>query len=413
MALSFIEKSRRHLNRTFVSLNIKDFRFLTLSSLGMGYGQWFQMVGLPLIAYDMTGSGAQMGLITALRGGIVIVASPIGGILSDKFSRRAVVIWSSAMGAIQAGVLAAILLAGFAQVWHLYVFSLLEGFATGINQPARIAFVRDVVDTPDLPNAVAINSIATNGARVTGPPLAGAIYGFFGGGALFLALAGVKIMAMALTMLISKQTRQVVSSGSESALSGFWNAIRYCVQDHVLLTLLLVSYIPAFLIYPYFQMLPFFAYEVLGTDATGVGWLGSALGWGSIVGLLIMAFAGNIPRKGLIMFGTLVIYTLFIIGFSQSQVFALSMMFLAVGGVFHSPAMALNHTLLLLRAREDMTGRVMAINGLSQGFLPLGLIPLGFAVDRWGAPNSVGLFIFAAFLLITVLAIFSPDARKA
>ena len=379
----------------------------------MGYGQWFQMVGLPLIAYDMTGSGTQMGFITAVRGGIVLVASPVGGILSDRFSRRTVVVLSSAMGALQAAALAFIILGGFAQVWHLYVFVLLEGFATGVNQPARIAFVRDVVDTPNLPNAVALNSIATNGARITGPPLAGAIYGFFGAGALFLTPARVKKRAPGLTMLISRQTRQVVGQGGESALVSLWNGVRYAFQDRVVLSLLLVAYIPPFLIYPYFQMLPFFAYDVLGTDAQGVGWLASALGWGSIVGLTIMAFAGNIPRKGLVMFATLLIYTLFIVGFSQSQVFAVSMAFLIVGGLFHAPAMALTHTLLLLRAREDMTGRVMALNGMGQGFLPLGLIPLGFAVDQWGAPSAVGVFVLAAVVLIALLAVLSPGLRRA
>ncbi|MSQ41133.1 MAG: MFS transporter, partial [Dehalococcoidia bacterium] len=378
-----------------------------------GCGQWFQMLGLPLVVYDMTGSATQTGLITAARGGIVLLAAPLGGILSDRFSRRTLIVVVSAIAAVQAAALAVLMVSAQAELWHLYIFALVEGAANGINQPARTSFVRDVVDAPDLPNAIALNSIVQNAARVTGPPLAGAMYGFLGKEAVFFSLAALKLLSMGVTLLISHQTRQVVSRTQESALESLWGGFRYSYENKMVLALLIVHIIPPLLIFPYFAMLPFFVYDVLGSDAQGMGWIASALGWGSLVGLAWMTFAGDLRRKGLVMFVGLLVYTLLIVGFARSESFALSMTLLIVAGVFFAPAMALVQTLLLLKTRADMTGRVQALNGMSQGVAPLSNIPMGILVDVWGAPNAVTLFVSLAVVAIVVVAILAPSLRRA
>lgn len=409
---TIVDRSWGYLGRTFDSLRIRDFRYLTASSLGMGFGQWFQQIGLGLLVYDLTGSATQLGLITAVRGGMLLLAALAGGILSDRLSRRTVIIASTGVGAVQAAVLVALIVWGVAQVWHLYIFALVEGLATGINQPARFAFVRDITTQESLPNAVALNSLAMNASRVVGPPLAGVIYGLLGAAWLFIGLALLKMIAMGLTMLISRQTRQVFAEAGEAPLRTLWGGIRYAFKDRTILALLVVAAIPSLLVYPYVQMLPFFAYEVLGSGPQGYGVLASGMGYGSIIGLVVLAFMGDIPRKGLVMFASLLAYCVFVVAFTQSEVFGLSMALLIIGGTFHGPSITLTQTLLLLRSRQEMTGRVMSLNGMTQGLQPLGAIPMGIAIDAWGPANAVAAFVVAAAVTVAVTAALAGSLRR-
>ncbi len=413
MALGILQRSRNYLVRPLASLKVRDFRYLALSNLAQGFGQWFQTVGLPLVVFEMTKSGTQMGLIAGARGGIVLVASPLGGILSDRFSRRTVIVVFSAIAAIQAAALALLMATDLIKIWHLYVFAVVEGFANGVNQPARTAFVSDAVDAPDLPNAIALNSIVQNAARVTGPPLAGAIYGFLGKEAVFFGLAALKLLSMGVTLLISRQTRQVINRKQESALRSLWEGVRYSYDNKVVLALLIVHAVPSLLVFPYINILPFFAFDVVHSNAQGLGWLYSGVGWGSLIGLAWMAFAGDLRHKGLVMFGTFLVYALFLVGFSRSGSFALSMTLLIMAGVVFAPTSALSQIILLLKTRGDMTGRVVALYSMVMGIAPLGAILMGVAVDLWGPQNAVSVFASLAVASVIVVAIFAPSLRRA
>ena len=257
-----------------------------------------------------------------------------------------------------------------------------------------------------------MTAITMNASRVSGPPLAGAIYGLMGAAQLFFILAGLKVVAMGTTMLISRQTRQVMTLTQEAPLRSLWAGVQFAVQDRAILALVVLNTISSLVIYPYVQLLLFFAYDVLNSGAQGYGWLASALGWGSIAGLVVIVFAGDVPRKGLIMFGTLLLYALLVVAFTQSESFVLSWGLLMVAGIFHGPALALTNTLFLLKTRENMTGRVMALNGMAHGLMPLGAIPMGIGVDLWGAPNAVGAFVLMGALAIAVTAVFSTSLRR-
>ena len=402
---------RAYRERTFASLAIRDFRYLALAALTMGFGLWFQQIGL--LVYELTGSGTRLGLLIAAGGGAGLVATPIGGILSDRLSRRSVIIGASTVGAVQSAVLATLVIADLAAMWHLYLFAIIGGAVLGVNEPARFAFVRDVTTKETLPNAVALTSLAMNASRVAGPPLAGVLYGFLGTASLFFGLAALLAVGIVLTMLISRRTGQVMALSMESPLRSLWEGMRYAGQNRVILTLVVINAIPALFMYAYVQMLPFFAYNVLDAGPQGYGWLASALGYGSIVGLVLLALAGDIPRKGMVLLGAVLCYAVLVLVFTQSTVFALSIVLLMLAGVFHGPFITLVQTLLLMTSREDMTGRIVSLNGLGFGLVPLGAIPMGIAIDAWGAPSAVAAFTLAAISAIVVTVALAGSLRRA
>ena len=405
------KRAKPTLAETFIAFRLRDFRYLTLSTLAVGYGQWAQQIGLFLLILDVTGSAAQLGLLAAFRGGIGVVVAPIGGILADRYPRRMIIVWSTAAGGLLAGVLAALILTDLIVVWHMYAIALLGGTLQSINQPARQAFVYDVTTDETLPNAVAMNSIAQNVARISGPVLAGAMVGFIGIAAPFIFIVIVQSIAMVLTLMISRSTRQQPISRGQSALKQTIEGFKYSWEDRPILGLILVSAIPSLLVYPY---IPFMAVvsEELGQGEFGFGLLTSMMGWGSIVGLMLLAVMGDRPDKGRIMLGGFLIYTSLLIVFAFSSVFVLSLAILAIAGVFHSIAMALNNTLIQLTVKNEMRGRVMAVWQMSHGLQPLGSLPMGLLVGAYGAQIGIGSFMIAATAIFAIFAVFWGSVRR-
>src|SRR5690606_25522228 len=127
--------------QTFESFRLRDFRYLAASTLAAGFGQWAKQLALFALVYEMTGSAVQLGTVAAFRGGVGTLIAPYGGYLSDWFSRRQVVVLSTLLDALLAGVLAILVLMEQHQLWHIYAIAFGGGLAQSINQPARQAFV--------------------------------------------------------------------------------------------------------------------------------------------------------------------------------------------------------------------------------------------------------------------------------
>ena len=405
-------RRRASLSEAFVSFRMADFRYLALSSLAVGYGQWAQQIGLFWLVLQFTDSPAQLGFLAAFRGGIGIVVSPVGGILADRYPRRAIMIWSTFAGAAVAGVLATMVITELAQVWHLYVFALLGGILQSVSAPTRQAFVYDVSTDETLANAIAMNSIVQSVSRVSGPPLAGALIGFLGVASPFVFITVIHLVATAMTLLISHRTRQVRIGSGEGALVQILEGFRYCWRDRRILGLIVVSAIPSVLIIPYIPFMAVISEEVLGRGAAGFGLLASMLGWGSILGLLVFAFIGDIRRKGRVMLGCEIVYASLVIGFAWSETFYLSLTFLAVAGIFHSIGRVLGNTLIQLAAPNEMRGRVMAVWQMSHGLQPLGSLPMGLAVARFGPQLGIGMFMVAACVSFIVFTLTWSSVRR-
>ncbi|MEZ4502434.1 MAG: MFS transporter [Dehalococcoidia bacterium] len=396
----------------FVSFRERDFRYLALSTLAVGFGQWAQQIGLFWLVLELTGSSAQLGFIAAFRGGVGTLIAPIGGVLADRYSRRLIMVWSTIAGALLAGVLAALVVTDLIHVWHAYAFALAGGILQSINQPTRQAFVYDVSTDETLPNAIAMNSVVQNVSRVTGPPLTGAMIGFLGVASPFIFIVVVQVIASVMTLLISHNTRQVKLRGGANPFRQIGEGFKYTWQDKRILGLVIVSAIPALLVYPYIPFLAVISEEVLGRGAQGFGFLASMLGWGSIVGLMLLATMGPRLTSGRVMLFCFTIYSAMLIGFSWSTVYPLSLGILAVAGIFHSIGMALTNTLIQMAVRNELRGRVMAVWQMTNGLQPLGSAPMGLLVAAAGPSIGIGSFMIAATVLFVLFTATWGSVRR-
>jgi MFS family permease len=397
------------LRRTFVSLASRDFRYLTLGTIAEGFGMWGQQIAVAWLVYVLTGSAAQLGAVAFAGGLLALLLMPFGGILADRYPRRTIIVVSTLAGAAQSFALAFLVLAGLVEVWHVYAFAVLSSITMAANQPARQAYVFDVSTESTLANAVAMNNIAMNLARIVGPPLAG-LLAAAAVGAPFVFVAGMRALASWATLRMTPQRRPVPTGRDpfRELLEGF----RYLAGDSRLLGLLAINALPALLVYPYVSFLPLFASDVLGAGPSAYGALVAMIAVGSVVGLLLLAFLGDPRHKGAIMLAGFLAYLVLVVAFSRSELLVLSLAILIFAGVFHGIALALNTTLFQLAVRSDMRGRGMAVWQMAFSIMPVGALPMGLVIARFGPQDGVALLVLSCLALFVLIVVFWRSVRR-
>ncbi|MGE3961871.1 MAG: MFS transporter [Dehalococcoidia bacterium] len=395
----------------FVSFSNRDFRWLWVGTITVGFGQWGQQIGLNYLVYILTDDAVQMGLVTTVGGLGSLFVTPYAGVLADRYSRRKVMLYSTLFGALQAGVLALLVITDLVQVWHAYVFAILTTFTQAVNQPARQAYVHDVSTPETFSNAIAMNSIAQNLSRIVGPPVAG-IIAVWNIGAGFLFVVAVRAIASFATWVMRERPQDKAVSTrnpTRQVLDGF----AYLLAEPRLRLLLAVNAVPALLVYPYMNFMPIFADEVFGEERA-YGFLVAMIAVGSIVGLFALAWFGEVRRKPQIMLGCFLIYLVLLLVFSRQDTLALGLLMLALAGVFHGTALALNNTVFQSELRPDMRGRGMAAWQIGMALMPLGGLPMGVLIDQFGTQDGVAISHATALAFFIFVAIFGkPLTRSA
>ena len=385
-----------------VSFKERDFRWLWIGTITIGFGQWGQQIGLNWLVYVLTGSAVQMGAVTFVGGLGAMFVTPYAGVLADRYSQRKVMLVSGIFGAAQAGVLAVLVLTDLVEVWHAYIFAVLTTFTQAINQPARQAYVHDVSTPETFSNAVALNSIAQNLSRIVGPPIAGVI-AVWNVGACFLFVVGVRAVASLATWLM-RERPQEKPAGSRNPTRQVLDGFAYLFAQPRLRLLLAITAVPALLVYPYMNFMPIFADEVFGEERA-YGFLVAMIAVGSIIGLFALAWFGDVRRKPQIMLGCFLVYLVLLLVFSRQDVLIFGLLTLATAGVFHGTALALNNTVFQSELRPDMRGRGMAAWQIGMSLMPLGGLPMGLLIAKFGTQDGVAIshaLCLAFFVLVVI-----------
>ena len=395
------------------ALRIRDFRFLFIGTLTSGFGQWAQMIGLNWLAWEISGhSATQLALVASAGGAARLLAGPAIGVILDRYHRRNVLVWTTVISAMKGVLLGVLVVSDLVSMPMIYVFAVLEGAVSTANQNTRQAFVYDVTTERTLSNAVALNSIAQNMARIAGPPLTGMMIGLLGTASPFLFIGVTMTISTIFTLPISRNTRQSAPD-RENPFRSMWLAVSYISKDRAMLGLILTSIVPALTVYPYVQLLPVFADEVLGMGATGYGLLAAAIGWGSFSGLVALSFYGEVRRKGRVLLLFYVGYVAALVLFTQSNLLVFALVFLVIAGLFHGVAITLSQTLVQLLARNDMRGRATSVFAMGFGLMPLGALPMGLAIDAFGAQRAVGGFMMVSLVFFIFQTFFWKSLRSA
>jgi len=401
--------NRRGGSGTFESLKNRDFRLLWIGTVSAGFGQWGQQIGMNWLVYVITGSALQLGAVSFASGILSLVLGPFAGLLADRYPRRAIIIISNGFGALQAAIVAVLVITDTVELWHVYVFALISSVTMTVNQPARQAYVNDVSTKETLGNAIAMNSIGQNASRLIGPPMTGVIVAW-NVGAAFVWVAATRGIAALAAMAMARREQEAHARRNpfREVIDGF----SYLGRDRLLLLLLIANGLPSIFVYPYINFMPIFAEEIFGRGAEAYGLLVSMLAVGSILGLMGLAWMGDIRRKGPILLAAFLIYLVLVLAFTRIDIFYVALATLATAGLFHGLATTLNNTLFQSSLRPEMRGRGMAAFQMGSGLMPLGALSMGFLVTHFGIQNGVAISQFICLCGIASIAIFGKSVRR-
>ncbi len=395
---------------TFSSLSLPQFRYLLAGTAFSQIASWMEEVARGWLVLQLTHSPFQLGLLGFIRGFSQLVVSPAAGVLADRLERRRLAAVTQAVPALVALTIGLLVSTGHVQMWHLYVMVSIGGVAGAINVPARQVLVYDVVGGESLTNAIGLNAVTSNLARIAAPSVGGLIIGAVSIGASYYAQTLFFVLATFATFLL----RPIAQA--DPVRTPLWQGIRdgvsYVRGDPTMARLVLLNVIPNLLIYPYVAMMPLFAEEVLHVGSVGYGVLLTGVGFGSIPGGLIVANMSGSRWKGRAMGAAALLYMSMVALFALSSWFALSFAILVVGGLGWSLMVTLNQTLLQLNLADAFRGRVLALYSMAGGLTPFGNLAMGASADRFGVQEAVLAFALVGLVLAAFLGLGSARVRR-
>jgi predicted MFS family arabinose efflux permease len=373
---------RGRLSRTFSALRYRDFRLLWIGAFLSTTGTWMQTIAQGWLVLDMTNSPFLLGVDGFLATGPMIIFSLFGGVIADRIDRRRIMLWSQYLQMSFAFILALLIWSGGVQVWHIFVLSFLTGSAQSFSGPAYISLLPLLVRREDVPNAIAMNSMQFNLARVIGPIFAGAALIAWGPAVCF-TVNGLSFSAVIVALLLIRSAGPI-SSEKRGLFDEMKDGFRFVATRPTLLTLTFLAFAGTFLGMPIVTFLPVVAKSIFGLKANGYAWMMTTYGLGSVSGALIVAATAHAAKKGKMALTLQLAFAFLLIGFAFSRSLPLSLVISFFAGVCIVGVISLYSSLVQLTASDAMRGRVMSIFMLAfRGGMPLGNLIAGYVAQRW------------------------------
>ena len=389
----------------------RDFRVQWLGACTSSIGTWMQIVAQNWLVLSLTNSAFFLGLDAFLQQLPIILFTLIGGVFADRYDRRRTLLASQYIQMATSGTLALLMYLHVVHVWHILLLSFVTGLAQSFGGPAYQSLIPSLVDKKDLPNAVALNSIQFNLARVLGPLLFAATLAAFRDwgynepqamNACFL-LNSLSFLVV-INTLMALRVKHIPPASTRGMRDEMRGGLSYVRAHGTLVALIVLAAATTFLGFALLTFLPLFARSVFHEGAATYSHLMAFSGAGSIVGALIVAWLGKFPRMGLTTLVMQVVYGLLIVAFAWSRILWLSDILLFFTGAALMVVFSTVTSLVQLIAPNEMRGRVMSIYMLAfRGGMPLGSLVSGYLAKFLGAPMVIGM---NGMLLIAVAAYF-------
>jgi MFS family permease len=383
------------------ALRHRNFQLFFSGQLISLIGTWMDNIAEAWLVYRLTGSSLLLGTV-AFAGQIpVFLLAPIGGMVADRWNRRRVVIATQASSMMLAGILAVLTLTRRVTVWEVVVLAALMGAVNAFDIPARQAFLVDMVGREDLMNGIALNSSMFNGARVIGPSIAGILVASIGEGWCFAANS-ISYIAVIIGLLLMHVNRAPVETLRVSPFEHIVEGFRFVWNTGPIRALLLLLGLVSLVAMPYSVLMPIFAAKILHGNARTLGVLMGATGVGALGGALTLASRTGVKGLGRWVAVACASFGTFLILFSLSRWYLLSVALLVPVGFAMMVQMASSNTLIQAMVPDRLRGRAMAVYSMMfMGMAPMGALLSGWSADHLGAQwtlaiGGVGAIVGAA-----------------
>ncbi len=390
----------------FGALQSSRFRVLFLSSTLMFFAIQAQQIARGWLAIELTGDNAGLGGVFMAFGIPMLVVSPIGGVLADRFPKRLVLTACQSMIMLAAVIIAVTETLDVLEYWMLLAASVVHGTGMSVMGPARMAFTGEVVDRATLPNAVVLQQMGMNGTRVIGPAVAGVLIGIpvIGAGGVFILTSVIIGVAIWATLLLPDVPVRG-TAGQTSPFAELVDGLRY-VRTRPQVMLLVAAFSVVIIVgFPYLVFLPFIADDIFDVGSSGFGVMSAVSAAAAVVATFWLA--GRVNRGSLWQLqagcGLGFAVGLVLLGLAPNYAVALLVLFF-VGGAT-SGFQATNSSLVLTETDLEYHGRMQSLLMTAFAISSIVSLPLGLLADAMGLRETLvgmGVVCIAAMLVYVV-----------
>lgn len=392
-----------------LALKSRSFRHFLFGSFVVRTTDWMDLTLLNWLVYQWTQSPVALGILNACRLLPILIFGLQAGVLADRYSRKKVLIVSYIGIFVSTMGLAYIVYADFSMLWlYLVVFG--RSLFMTIEVPVRNAYLSDLVEADQLPNAISLQTMIINIARMIGPALAGWMLLKVSAPVLFVLIAiGTLVIIVSLNGIKVDEKRFPIERSVNTHKSDLKETFQYIKENHLIVSILLIAVAPMVFGFPYTTMLPLFVEELMGMGPDGFGLLLSVSSIGAIVATLVLSMKPPRHQGKILIFSALGfgLFLGFFILFNGSYLLSILLM-LSVG--FTSQLYRTTSRITLqMQVADALRGRVLSIALMDRAYIPLGALVIGVIAGEFGA-MAAGLFMgFGCFLTTLIIVWKRPD----
>ena len=386
---------------------------------------WMEIVARNWLVWELTESLAAVGWVNFWRTIPVLFLAIPAGVLADRFSRKAILVFTQIGILIIYIILVILLLRDTLELWQVYTLFAARGAMIAFNQPGRQALIPAIVGRDKVPNAVALQQFSFNGTRIIAPILTGILFETLGPASVFIVIVVLEFGIIGAWLLMKSYphaARAVVGpAGIAGALKDTMDGLRYVRGNSSILLLLLLGLISLLFLQPFMVLLPEIADNRfdIGTDwlvmfmndiglgfiigATLFGTFLTFMGIGSIMGPTFLAYLGNVGNKGALIVGSMALSGVVLAALGAAPWLALALAVMVVLGMLDSSQRVITNSLLLTQTDSEFHGRVISLYLLDRGFVPIGSLVAGYMGVYLGP--AAALAILGGGLTVSVLIV--------
>ncbi len=390
------------LARIFRAFRYRDFRLMWFGACASTIGTFVQQFAQSWLVYDLTKDPFYLGLDLFLGQLPIILFSLFGGVFADRLDRRKMLLTSQYIQMACAFLLAILWHTHVVQIWHILALSFVVGLGQSFGGPAYSALLPTLVGPEDLANAIAMNSIQFNLARILGPTLGGFTYTLLGPTWCF-TVNGISYLAVIATLFMIR-VKFVPAKSHEPVLTSMAEGIRFIRCRDGMSALVVLAFCTTLFGFSLTAFLPVFVQTIFHKGPETYTLLLVFSGAGSICGALIVAAMEKLKGRTRLTVLILAFLGFVIAGFALSKWLPLSCLLIFLQGVAIMASASLMLALVQLIATDAMRGRVMSVYNLAfRAGIPLGSLMLGKLIPVFGVSTALS---GAGFLLVGVSAYF-------
>lgn len=396
---------KKKFNNPFTALKHRNFRYYWIGMCVSLIGTWMQNIAQPWLAYTLTDSPFLLSLIGIVQFTPMLILSLFAGVIVDKFSKKKILLCTQSASLVITLILAILVWTERVQYWHILIAATALGIVNTIDMPSRQSIIIELVGKEDLMNAIALNSMVFNLARIIGPAIAGLVMGYAGIGVCFL-VNSISFGAVLISLFFIKLNPiERKSKENLKVLQEIKDGLKYIYHKKILLhTVLILAIVGMFA--PNFNVLvPVFAKQILNQNEAGFGILMSFMGFGSFLGAMFIATLSKTGPKRAVVYIMPLIVGISLIITGCTNIYLLTGICLAITGFFFISFTSNANSTLQLNSGNEYRGRVMSVYTLVfAGSTPFGNLYAGLFAEYFNA--RIGFIACGSIIIFLMIPLF-------